>query len=58
MSESESAVLIERLRRAKRRWKTVAIGLSLVLTVFLITTGLAVYVLAGKAYFPGAGFFP
>jgi hypothetical protein len=33
MSESESAALIERLRRAKRRWKAVAISLMVMLVV-------------------------
>jgi hypothetical protein len=57
MSESEATVLIARLRRAKRRWKAIAIGLSFILAVFLVTTVLAVIVLAGWVYFPGAGFF-
>jgi hypothetical protein len=42
MPESESAALIEQLRRAKRRWKAVAISLSLVLTILLIAAGFVV----------------
>jgi hypothetical protein len=42
MSESESAVLIEQLRRAKGRWKAAAVGLSFVLAIFLVGTGYAV----------------
>ena len=39
MSESESAALIEQLRRAKRRWKAAAISLSVIL---FVVTGLVV----------------
>jgi hypothetical protein len=38
MPESESAVLIEKLQRAKRRWKTTAISLSLVLAILMTYT--------------------
>jgi hypothetical protein len=36
MPESDSATLVEQLRRAKRRWKAVAIGLSVVLSALLV----------------------
>jgi hypothetical protein len=58
MTEAESAVLIKRLRRAKRRWKALALTLSLVLTLFVAAIGLAFSFLGEVAYFPGIGFFP
>jgi predicted small secreted protein len=38
MPESESAVLIEKLQRARRRWKAIAIGLSVVLAILVTHT--------------------
>jgi hypothetical protein len=38
MPEQESAVLIEKLRRANRLWKTAAIGLTLVLTMLAVNS--------------------
>jgi hypothetical protein len=35
MTESETAALVEDLRRAKRRWKAIAIGLALVFAMVL-----------------------
>ena len=36
MPESDFAALVEQLRRAKRRWKAVAIALSVVLSALLV----------------------
>jgi len=36
MPEPESSALIEKLRRANRRWKTIAISLAMILTMLVV----------------------